>query len=85
MSGLRFRVGELALIAEALPHYRPVGPGSVGFIVAIGAVDALGTQFYYEVDCPESDWVLGFNDHQLHKIDPPAEPVEMTRAEEVGV
>ena len=85
MSGLRFKVGELALIAEALPHYRPVGPGSIGFIVEIGPVDDLGDRFDYAVDCPESSWVLGFNDHQLRKIDPPAEPVEMTRAEEVGV
>ena len=77
MSGLRFKVGELALIAEALPHYRPVGPRSI--------VDDLGDRFDYAVDCPESSWVLGFNDHQLRKIDPPAEPVEMTRVEEVGV
>lgn len=83
MNGLRFKVGELVLIGDADPSYRPVAPGSIGVVESIGVVDTSGRFWDYAVDCPDdSEWVLGFRDNQLRKIDPPTKPTSLTRLNE---
>ena len=72
MSGLRFKVGELVLVVEADENYRPVAAGSIGIVESIGVVDTNGQFWDYGVDCPDDpEWVHGFRDHQLKRIDPP--------------
>lgn len=89
MNGLRFKVGEMAIVAVAM---NPVNQGKVVEIIAVGPFKAghrvvvNGVRRRSLEDC---DYFLDqsppgglAHDYQLRKIDPPAEPESITRREE---
>lgn len=87
MNGLRFEVGELAVIAADV-----CGEGCEGSIVEILEVGPLwdwthvGTyeRFDYKTTSPKpEEWDYGLvYDIELRKLNPPAEPASLTRVEE---
>jgi hypothetical protein len=86
MNGLRFKVGELAIVAVDI-H----GGGAAGNIVEIlkvgpiacWASDGIFGTFDYETSSPRKEWESAFcMDIELRKIDPPAEPASLKRHEE---
>lgn len=92
MSGLRFKVGELARIVVAMD---PTNHGKVVEINAVGPFKA-GHRLAWQgkhrmalVDCDyfiageAGEWVA--RDWHLQKLDPSAEPESITRREEVEV
>ena len=93
MNGLRFKVGELAIIACAIhPENQgkvveilAVGPYQIGDIVVhpSGAqVEILSnTDYFIDVELPNCT----AKDYQLRKIDPPTEPASLTRESECEV
>lgn len=97
MSGLRFKVGELALFVFATD---PSGIGSEMETVEIHAVGPFKTGdriTIYGRTLPirgRGDYVIRYvgttagglvKDYQLRKIDPPAEPASLTRTKECEV
>lgn len=91
MNGLRFKVGEMAILAVALRrhdllgthvsvekiHQRPAGSACVDNSTLLVACDYI----VEHVDGSKgsvADW-------QLRKIDPPAEPASLTRQCEEGI
>lgn len=85
MNGLRFKVGDLAVYV--VPWHLLCQPyvGQPCEVVRAGGVSVIeGRIADYELRFSDGAWLSAF-DWQLRKLDPPAEPVEMTRVEEVGV
>jgi hypothetical protein len=93
MSGLRFKVGDMALVAVAMNpknlgdvvQILAIGPYRIGDVVIgpHGGPVLLRTSADYFVDgrsiCQTAfDW-------QLRKLDPPAEPASLTRTKECEV
>jgi len=97
MSGLRFKVGELAkVIAARFPRFQnevvqivAVGPFKIGDVVQVdlaGGVIRIDYACDYVTDIREEHDIprwISFHDWQLAKLDPPAEPESITRREEV--
>lgn len=88
MSGLRFKVGELAIIAVASPENvgKIVQIDAVGPFASFDSIPWRGGRRYALVDC---DYFIGdqwiAHDWQLRKLDPPAEPASLTSTEECEV
>ena len=88
MSGLRFRVGEMAELVVIR------GPGSARFIGEVVPVvriasgtdlrDSEGGAYDYDIVALHGAGVAVL-DWQLRKIDPPTEPANLTRNEECEV
>lgn len=97
MSGLRFKVGDLAILAFATD---PSGIGSEGEVVEIYSAgpyqpgDRVPIRGVARRIGKACDYVIRFSgtndggichDYQLRKIDPPAEPESLTRENECEV
>jgi hypothetical protein len=88
MSGLRFKVGELAVFY--IPRH-PCGVSGIGRIVEVVEVGPIQQGQICQstgkpLDVGPRDYIVqmdGFrgscDDYQLRKLDPPAEPVSLTR------
>ena len=91
MSGLRFKVGELARIVVAMD---PTNHGKVVEINAVGPFKAghrLAWQGNYRIALVDCDYFIAGEagewialDWHLQKLNPPDEPVDMTTAEVVA-
>lgn len=81
---MRFKVGEMAIVAVDLS-----GNGCEGSVVEILEVGPFVSQYNgkvydYKTTSPHRHWIYACCwDIELRKIDPPAEPVSLTRQEEV--
>lgn len=91
MSGLRFKAGELAMLVVVV---HPENHGRIIEIAAVGPFqigDLICTETRYfrctrDCDYATADrWATGVFDYQLRKIDPPAEPVSLTRESDIGI
>ena len=78
MSGLRFKVGELALFAVARTGDGQHWVGEVVQVIAVGALTRSLAIVDYGVESPDGE-TGGCYDWQLRKLDPPAEPLSLTR------
>lgn len=92
MNGLRFKVGELAVLAVSAKYLGKiveilaVGPYRAGQIYDIGLKQPMRCiqNADYVIDQRDGKWIT-VQDWRLRKLDPPAEPKTMTVAEEVEV
>ena len=94
MSGLRFKVGDLARIAVTtkpqnlgkIVEIYAIGPWEFGDIAELPDGERIRINFRCDYFFAHSGPVGGRawidSDWRLQKLDPPTEPVEMTRAEE---
>lgn len=78
MNGLRFKVGELALISVSHPQWA----GRRCEVVEYAEPE---TGYHYRVKVEGDELRRLAWDYQLQKLDPPAEPKTMTVVEEVEV
>jgi hypothetical protein len=85
MNSLRFKVGEMAIVAVDIG-----GNGCQGSIVEILEVGPLEEfnhkgekkRYNYRTSSPHKGWEVGLClDIELRKIDPPAEPASISRLE----
>ena len=81
----RFKLDELVRVIARPSDRCSIRPGSIGTIEMIGAVDITGSYWDYGIGSPdEPDWIMGIMEHQLAKIEPPADVLGITHEAKKG-
>ena len=87
MTGLRFKVGDLARVVVTSGPHSQLHLGGVVEIAEVNAANLDGETIDYATSCDCVKWSrgCGLYDWQLQPINPPTEPASLTRSGECGV